>query len=75
MAAYNLTKDDFCYKQSGNTYKKQDADANVNSTFYAMTQGAKGIKAGGMDYEIEDDNGATVIGEIVEGNYYYVLNA
>ena len=75
MTAYGLTMDDFRYRLgSDGVYYKQASDSQVSSGSYAMIQGTKGVKAGEIDYEIEDDNGDVILsGEITDGNYYIII--
>ena len=63
MTNYGLETDDFKFIKSGNSYKRvaKDEIRNLTSSYYALTQSVKGIKAGA----IEDSNGD----DITTGDY------
>ncbi|MCR5332809.1 MAG: carbohydrate-binding domain-containing protein, partial [Bacilli bacterium] len=53
MSEYNLTEDDFKYKASGSTYVRVATDEirTLNSSYYALANSVKGIKAGAIEYD------------------------
>lgn len=69
MAAYDLSKDDFRYIKSGDTYKKTD-DVATKGARYAMIQSAKGIKCGEIKYEIDGTEYAVT----KNTNYFIVID-
>ena len=69
MATYDLSKDDFRYIKSGDTYKKTD-DVATKGARYAMIQSAKGIKCGEIKYEIDGTEHAVT----KNSNYFIVID-
>lgn len=69
MATYDLSKDDFRYIKSGDTYKKTD-DVASKGARYAMIQSAKGIKCGEIKYEIDGTEYAVT----KNTNYFIVID-
>lgn len=69
MAAYDLSKDDFRYIKSGDTYKKID-DVASKGARYAMIQSAKGIRCGEIKYEIDGTEYAVK----KNSNYFIVID-
>lgn len=69
MATYDLSKDDFRYIKSGDTYKKID-DVASKGARYAMIQSAKGIKCGEIKYEIDGTEYAVT----KNSNYFIVID-
>ena len=67
MATYDLSKDDFRYIKSGDTYKKID-DVATKGARYAMIQSAKGIKCGEIKYEIDGTEYA-----VTENTNYFIV--
>ena len=70
MAAYDLSKDDFKYIKSGDTYKKVADDVATKGARYAMIQSAKGIKCGEIKYEIDGTEYAVT----KNSNYFIVID-
>ena len=68
MTTYGLEKADFEYVKSGSSYKRvaQDEIRNLNSSYYALKNSVKGIKAGPIENDINDDD---VDEEITSGEY------
>lgn len=58
MTTYGLTTDDFKFVKSGDTYKRVATDEirNLSSSYYALTQSVKGIKAGIIEYDSDSDD-------------------
>lgn len=58
MATYKLTKDDFKYRQSGDTYVRvaKDEIRSLNSSYYALKNSVKGIKSGAIEYDSNGDD-------------------
>ncbi|MBO4262494.1 MAG: carbohydrate-binding domain-containing protein [Clostridia bacterium] len=79
MTTYELTKDDYRWTKSGNTYKKVASDeVNRYSTnnLYAFAQGCKGIKVGELEYDITDDDGnVTSTVAITDGDYNILIKS
>lgn len=69
LATYNLSKDDFRYIKSGDTYKKTD-DVASKGARYAMIQSAKGVKCGEIKYEIDGTEYAVT----KNSNYFIVID-
>lgn len=69
MATYDLSKDDFRYIKSGDTYKKID-DVASKGARYAMIQSVKGIKCGEIKYEIDGTEYAVT----KNSNYFIVID-
>jgi len=55
-STYDLEDDDFRYILQNGTYKKVASDYRGSSTFYALAQSAKGIKAGEIEYDSDGDD-------------------
>lgn len=70
MATYDLSEDDFRYIKSGDTYKKVADDVATKGARYAMTQSAKGIKCGEIEYEIDGTEYAVT----KNSNYFIVID-
>ena len=58
MKDYGLSTDDFKYVKSGNDYKRvaKDEIRTLNSSYYALKNSVKGIKAGVIEYDTDDDD-------------------
>lgn len=58
MSEYNLSTDDFKYVKSGNTYKRvaKDEIRSLNSSYYALKNSVKGIKAGAIELDTDNDD-------------------
>ena len=58
MSTYGLKTDDFKFLKSGTDYKRvaKDEIRSLNSSYYALTQSVKGIKAGAIEYDTNDDD-------------------
>ncbi len=58
MSTYELTKDDFKYVKSGNDYKRvaKDEIRSLSSSYYALKNSVKGIKAGVIEYDSDGDD-------------------
>ena len=58
MALYGLTRDDFKYVQSNGSFKRVAADEirTLNSSYFALTNSVKGIKAGIIEYDSDKDD-------------------
>ena len=73
MSEYGLTTKDFRYIYSNGSYKKvgEDEVRNLNSSYYALKQSVKGIKAGAIEYTVDD-----VEYEVTKGDYeIYIAHA
>ena len=57
LSEYGLSSDDFKYVKSGNTYKRvaKDEIHGLSSSYYALKNSVKGIKAGAIEYDSNDD--------------------
>ena len=55
---YGLSDDDFKYVKSGNDYKRVATDEirNLSSSYYALKNSVKGIKAGAIEYDTDGDD-------------------
>jgi len=70
MTTYGLTSDDYKYMKSGSTYYRIASDSNNSySSRYALTQSAKGIKVGEIEYE--DASGNEI--EVTDGDYAILI--
>ena len=69
MSTYGLTKDDFKYMKSGETYKRVATDEirQLSSSYYALANSVKGIKAGAIEYDSDNDDVDDV--EVTTGEY------
>ena len=58
MTEYGLSKDDFKYVKSGDSYKRVAADEirNLNSSYYALANSVKGLKVNGIEYDSDKDD-------------------
>lgn len=58
MAEYDLSADDFKYVRSGNDYKRvaKDEIRSLSSSYYALKNSVKGIKAGAIEYDSDGDD-------------------
>lgn len=58
MKDYLLSTDDFKYVKSGNDYKRvaKDEIRTLDSSYYALKDSVKGIKAGVIEYDTDDDD-------------------
>lgn len=58
MSEYGLTSDDFKYVKSGNYYKRVATDEirSLNSSYYALKNSVKGIKAGAIELDTDNDD-------------------
>ena len=67
METYGLTTDDFKYVKSGDTYKRVAADEihSLSSSYYALANSVKGIKAGALERDTNSDG----VDEVVDGQY------
>ena len=68
MSTYGLEKTDFEYVKSGSSYKRvaQDEIRNLNSNYFALKNSVKGIKAGPIENDINDDDEEE---EVTTGDY------
>ena len=69
MSEYSLSTDDFKFVKSGNDYKRvaKDSIRSLSSSYYALTNSVKGIKAGEIEYDSDGDDVDDV--SVTEGNY------
>lgn len=74
MTEYGLTTDDFKYVRSGNDYKRvaKDEIRSLSSSYYALKNSVKGIKAGAIEY---DSDGDGTDDTVVESGAYEVYIA
>ena len=58
MNNYGLSTDDFKYVKSGSDYKRVATDEirTLTSSYYALKNSVKGIKAGVIEYDTDDDD-------------------
>lgn len=58
MTEYDLTTDDFKYVKSGDSYKRvaKDEIRSLNSSYYALKNSVKGIKAGAIEVDTDSDD-------------------
>lgn len=58
LTEYGLTTDDFKYVKSGNSYKRvaKDEIRRLSSSYYALKNSVKGIKAGAIEYDSDGDD-------------------
>lgn len=57
LTTYELETSDFKFIKSGSSYKRIASDEirTLNSSYYALVNSAKGIKAGAIEYDSDDD--------------------
>ncbi len=69
IATYDLETDDFKFVKSGNDYKRvaKDSIRSLSSSYYALANSVKGIKAGVIEYDSDGDD--VDDGSVLEGNY------
>ena len=69
LTEYGLTTDDFKYIKSGSDYKRvaKDEIRSLNSSYYALKNSTKGIKAGAIEYDSDNDDVDDVT--ITSGDY------
>lgn len=69
MTEYGLAKEDFKFVKSGDTYKRVATDEirSLTSSYYALANSVKGIKAGAIEYDSDDDDVDDVT--VTDGNY------
>lgn len=76
LTTYGLETDDFKFVKSGNTYKRvaKDSIRSLSSSYYALANSVKGIKAGVIEYDSDDDGEDDK--EVTTGKYdIYVAHA
>ena len=58
MSEYGLARDDFKFVKSGDTYKRVATDEirTLTSSYYALKNSVKGIKAGAIEYDSDNDD-------------------
>ena len=58
MSEYGLSTDDFKFVKSGASYKRVATDEirSLSSSYYALTNSVKGIKAGAIEYDSDNDD-------------------
>lgn len=68
-AEYGLEDDDFKYVKSGNSYKRvaKDEIHSLSSSYYALANSVKGLKAGIIEYDSDDDD--VDDGSVTTGDY------
>ncbi len=70
ITTYGLETDDYKYVLSGSSYKRIASDSNTSySSRYALSQSAKGIKVGEIEYEDADGNEI----EVTDGDYAILI--
>ena len=69
IATYGLEVDDFKFVKSGNDYKRvaKDSIRSLSSSYYALANSLKGIKAGEIEYDTDGDD--VDDGSVLEGDY------
>ena len=69
MTEYDLETDDFKFIKSGDTYKRvaKDEIRRLSSSYYALKNSTKGIKAGAIEYDSNGDDEDDT--EVTEGDY------
>ena len=74
IETYSLETDDFKYQLSNGTYTRVGSDEIRNpSSYYALTQSAKGIKVGTIDYDTDGDDEDDA--EITTFNYGLIIDS
>lgn len=74
IETYSLDTDDFKYQLSNGTYTRVGSDEIRNpSSYYALTQSAKGIKVGTIDYDTDGDDEDDA--EITTYNYGLIIDS
>ena len=76
MQTYGLETDDFKFVKSGNTYKRvaKDSIRSLSSNYDALANSVKGIKAGAIEYDTDNDDVDDVT--ITTGDYdIYIAHA
>ena len=68
MTLYELEEEDFRFKKSGDTYQRVATDEirSLDSSYYALSNSAKGIKAGALEIDTDDDG---EVDKVLEGDY------
>ena len=69
LTEYDLTTDDFKYVKSGNSYKRvaKDEIRSLSSSYYALKNSVKGVKAGAIEYDSDGDGEDD--SEVTTGDY------
>ena len=69
MTEYDLDTDDFKFVKSGSTYKRvaKDEIRRLSSSYYALKNSTKGIKAGCIEYDSNGDDEEDT--EVTDGDY------
>lgn len=69
MQSYGLEESDFKYVKSGETYKRVATDEirQLSSSYYALANSVKGIKAGAIEYDSDADDEDDA--EVTTGDY------
>ena len=69
IETYGLSTDDFKYVKSGDSYKRVAADEihSLSSSYYALTCSVKGIKAGAIEVDTNDDDVDDLV--VTSGDY------
>ena len=77
LETYDLETDDFKFVRSGNSYKRvaKDEIRTLNSSYYALINSVKGIKAGEIEYDSDGDDVDDVSVTSGDYNIYIAHNA
>lgn len=69
ITEYDLETDDFKFVKSGSTYKRvaKDSIRSLSSSYYALKNSVKGIKAGAIEFDSDGDDEEDT--EVTQGEY------